>query len=372
MAVASMMNPLIAENKIDAKCRRSEIQLKNVVLRQRTAKIHAECLFEAPEILQKICLFMSADPVSGFCSNWKTLADKLGLTTQQITLIEREYQMKHSSTWWVLLSFAYNPNATVEKVLKVLEEIERLDIIDKISDSMLRFVDRISKQSESNAEGKLLRSAAGIEWLPLVLRPLNSKESKLYKIPGITSTLVNDNKFVDSGTIDNTRPNIPLAMRVMLTFASDGVDAAKRITKKLRQNEPRIGVLILREQQDHVLMKNTEFIDDCFEQVDTIIPILTKGYFDVINKASTTNEEQSSFAIDERYAKYIYQCFTFELVKNNCLGKRVRCIFPDGTKRRDLRVDHLSLRTWWQEEDLQKLINMLLRGRQNLLKPITS
>ncbi|XP_015523129.2 uncharacterized protein [Neodiprion pinetum] len=366
MAVTSIVNPSIAENKIDADCLRTGIKLKNVVLRQCTAKIHAECLFEAPEILQNICLFMSADPVTGFGSNWKKFADKLGLTNQQITVIERDYQAKHSSTWWVLLSFAYNANATVEKVLNVLEDMGRLDIIDKISDSMLRFADRVSEQHKSNeAEGSVLRSAAGIEWLPLVLRPLNSRENKLYKIPGITSTLVNDGKFVDSGIIDNTRPNIPLAMRVMLTFASDGAEVAKRITKKFRQHEPRIGVLILKEQQDHVFIKSTEFINDCFEQVDTIIPILTKGYFDAINNPPTANEEESSFALDERYVKYIYQSFTNELVRNDCLGRRVRCIFPEGTKRRDLRVDHLSLRAWYREENIQDFINLLLRRRQN-------
>lgn len=54
----------------------------------------------------------------------------------------------------------------------------------------------------------------------------------------------------------------------MLTFADDGLSTAKCITKIFRSKQPRIGVLILQEQEKHVYSRAEEFIDDCFKQVN--------------------------------------------------------------------------------------------------------
>lgn len=55
---------------------------------------------------------------------------------------------------------------------------------------------------------------------------------------------------------------------VMLTFADDGLETAQHIAKIFRSKEPRIGVLILQEQQNYVYSRAEGFIDDCFKQVN--------------------------------------------------------------------------------------------------------
>lgn len=54
----------------------------------------------------------------------------------------------------------------------------------------------------------------------------------------------------------------------MLTFADDGLETAQHITKIFRSKEPKIGVLILQEQENYVYSRAEEFIDDCFKQVN--------------------------------------------------------------------------------------------------------
>lgn len=54
---------------------------------------------------------------------------------------------------------------------------------------------------------------------------------------------------------------------VMLTFADDGLSTVECITKIFRSKQPRIGVLILQEQEKGVYSRAEEFIDDCFKQV---------------------------------------------------------------------------------------------------------
>lgn len=53
----------------------------------------------------------------------------------------------------------------------------------------------------------------------------------------------------------------------MLTFAEDGRKTAEEITKFFRTQNPKIGVIILQEQEKHVYSKAEEFIEDCIKQV---------------------------------------------------------------------------------------------------------
>lgn len=57
----------------------------------------------------------------------------------------------------------------------------------------------------------------------------------------------------------------------MLTFADDGLETAQHIAKIFRSKEPKIGVLILQEQENYVYSRAEEFIDDCFKQVNNSI-----------------------------------------------------------------------------------------------------
>lgn len=64
----------------------------------------------------------------------------------------------------------------------------------------------------------------------------------------------------------------------MLTFAEDGLPTAEAITKIFRSKQPRIGVLILQEQEKGVYSRAEEFIDDCFKQVIEFLLIELRLY----------------------------------------------------------------------------------------------
>ena len=53
----------------------------------------------------------------------------------------------------------------------------------------------------------------------------------------------------------------------MVTFTEDGQVVAEKITQVFRSKEPKIGVVLLKEQEKHVFSKDVEFVDDCFKQV---------------------------------------------------------------------------------------------------------
>lgn len=57
----------------------------------------------------------------------------------------------------------------------------------------------------------------------------------------------------------------------MLTFADDGKETAQHVAKIFRSKQPKIGVLILQEQENYVYSRAEEFIDDCFRQVEHYI-----------------------------------------------------------------------------------------------------
>lgn len=111
----------------------------------------------------------------------------------------------------------------------------------------------------------------------------------------------------------------------MLTFARDGEKIAKKIAEILRGKNPKIGVLILQEQEKHVYCRAEEFVDDCFKQVNYIVPILTNDYINYINNQRPKNSYESmENSLDEKYLKYIYSLLKYEYVQNKCCNQRVR------------------------------------------------
>lgn len=130
---------------------------------------------------------------------------------------------------------------------------------------------------------------------------------------------------------------------IMLTFAADGRKTAEEITKFFRSSNPKIGVIILQEQEKHVYCKAEEFIEDCFKQVfnfhfdknnfkyliinftlhfkvNYIVPILTEQYLIRLNE-SECNEFNN---LDLKYIRYIYSLMRYEYVKQDCINNRVR------------------------------------------------
>ncbi|XP_044580663.1 uncharacterized protein LOC123262487 [Cotesia glomerata] len=154
--------------------------------------------------------------------------------------------------------------------------------------------------------------------VPLVLKPLISENICSTNVPIkklSSSNITSQKKKVNERSYGSI---------VMLTFTKDGEDISKNICRIFREQNPKIGVLILQEQEKFVYSRVEEFIDDCFKQVNYIIPILTTGYINHINNLTNTDDEESLFNnLDHKYVKYLYSLMCFEYCKNNCHNNRI-------------------------------------------------
>ncbi|XP_046750219.1 uncharacterized protein LOC124413572 [Diprion similis] len=343
------------EKKIDVDYS-ADMDLKAIELRMHTDKIHAGFLFawEDLRLLQILCLFVESDVVQRDRPTWQIFAEQLSLTRQKILCIENEFKYSHGSVWWVLLAFANEDDATIGRIILILQQMRMFNVIREISNEVHELVDCLSDHLNLQGTKSTILRPPNIPWTPLIFRSLNSRIERVPQIIDITVRASNV-------------PSIPSASKIMLTFADDGVEAALRLTEIFRSNEPRIAVLLLREQQAHVFNAAKEFIDDCLKRVDYIIPILTKGYYDVINNTYPDLKDQLvlSFAVDQTYAQYVYKCFAEEFIRNRCWNMRVRPIMPTGTTENDL-PDHKSSMgpIRFKEAEIGEFITMLLRKRR--------
>ena len=67
--------------------------------------------------------------------------------------------------------------------------------------------------------------------------------------------------------------------KVMLTFASDGLHTAQQVAtefRKKRENQQRIGVVILYEHSELVNKNPEQFISACFDQVKLALQMFVK------------------------------------------------------------------------------------------------
>ncbi|KAF4524494.1 hypothetical protein B566_EDAN011505 [Ephemera danica] len=118
---------------------------------------------------------------------------------------------------------------------------------------------------------------------------------------------------------------------VMLTYASDGHQAAKTLSEALRtprDNDERCGVLILQEQEAYLNQDPTAFVEGCYQKVHYIVPVLTPGYLRSVSPKA--QPEHNTDCVDADHTRYIYTLMLKEFTNNNCMNQRVRPIIPDN------------------------------------------
>lgn len=322
-------------------------------IQRESSCVHAAYLFEhiGKAMLQKLCLLLSSTASGKIYNGWQEFATHMGLTMEQIRCIDYDFKGLQDPTYYVLLTYVQSPEATLDKILSALQKIERLDVISEIKDYIHDLVSNVS-QDVTIDKSKIIRPGL-IPRAPLVLSPILIKqcETETQEIRDCTSQ---DNQQKYQHTKE-TYGSI-----VMLTFAGDGFPTAQYIAKIFRSKQPRIGVLILQEQEKGVYSRAEEFIDDCFKQVDYIIPILTNGYIEKVNNPARIYDEVDN-SLDTKYLKYIYSLLRYEYVKNQCCNNRVRCIVPDKNVYTVVRANlHPTLQAWFRESDIDGFINNIL------------
>lgn len=349
---------MFAKRKIDPELEklRNEVQgppnLDTIILniQKVSSHIHAAYLFEhiGKAILQKLCLLLSSTATGKIYDGWQEFAAYMGLTMEQIRCIDYDFKGLQDPTYYVLLTYVQSPEATMDKIFSALQKMQRFDIINQIKDYVHELVDVLS-QCAMNKGSEILQPGY-LPRAPLVLSPILTGEcgTKENELKGTLHDIQQKHNKQRYGSI------------VMLTFADDGLPTAECITKIFRSKQPRIGVLILQEQEKGVYSRAEEFIDDCFKQVDYVIPILTRGYIKRINNIAKTYDQIYN-NLDEKYLKYIYSLLRYEYVKNQCCNNRVRCIVPDKDVYTVVRSNlHPTLQAWFRESDIDAFVNNIL------------
>lgn len=332
-------------------------------IQRLTTQIHAAYLFEneGKPTLQKLCLLLSSTASGKIYNGWQEFATHIGLTAEQIRCIEYDFKGLQDSTYYVLLAYVQSSDATLDKIVNALQKIERLDIINQIKDCICNLIDSIPYNINTNDLKTRILRPDNLPRVPLVLSPIIPIDKKLKESVTIT-TNVSHQVIQWSIPIKPTNAGQTYGSIVMLTFTEDGLNTANHITKVFRSKQPKIGVVILQEQQKYVYSRAEEFIDDCFNQVNYVIPVLTKGYVKRINSHFVARS-QSQITLDEKYLKYIYSLLRFEYVKNNCCNNRVRCIVPDEEVYTIAMSSlHPTLQAWFRESDIDAFTeNILLK-----------
>ncbi|XP_050462178.1 uncharacterized protein LOC126857100 [Cataglyphis hispanica] len=352
---------MFTKRKIDPKLEklRNEVQgppnLDTIILniQKVSSRIHAAYLFEhiGKATLQKLCLLLSSTATGKIYDGWQEFAAHMGLTMEQIHCIDYDFKGLQDPTYYVLLTYVQSPEATMDKIFNALQKMQRFDVINQIKDYVYDLVDVLSQCAN---EGSEIIQPGYVPKAPLVLSPiLITRECK--RIGTKENALRSTPKDIQQ---KHTKQRYGCI--VMLTFADDGLSTAECIAKIFRSKQPRIGVLILQEQEKGVYSRAEEFIDDCFKQVDYIIPILTRGYIERINNLTKTYEQIYN-NLDEKYLKYIYSLLRYEYVKNQCCNNRVRCIVPDKDVYTVVRANlHPTLQAWFRESDIDAFVNNIL------------
>ncbi|XP_043524591.1 uncharacterized protein LOC122536347 [Frieseomelitta varia] len=319
-------------------------------IQRATAQIHASYLFEqiGRTTLQNICLLLSSTATGKTYSGWQEFAAYMGLTMEQIRCIDYDFKGLQDPTYYVLLAYVQHTDATIDKILHTLQRIHRLDIINQIKDNITDLIDEISQRTTTD-ESALLRPRS-IPKAPLVLTPINFVHN-IQKHKAVSDRVIQDNL---------KKSKKSYGCIVMLTFADDGSEIAQHVAKIFRSKEPKIGVLILQEQENYVYDRAEEFIDDCFKQVNFIIPILTQGYMERISNIRKVYIEDQN-KLDAKYIRYIYSLLRYEYVRNQCINSRVRCIVSDKEVFAVATANlHPTLQAWFRESDIDAFIDNIL------------
>lgn len=316
------------------------------------ARVHAAYLFEhvGRATLQKLCLLLSSTATGKAYCGWQEFAAHVGLSMEQIRCIDYDFKGLQDPTYYVLLAYVQNTNATMDKILHALQKMQRYDIINEIKDKMSELVS-VTSQSTSTDDCAIIKPNT-VPRVPLVLCPIESIQQTTKVIESTSN-----NSFSQNSPQKNKQS---YGCIVMLTFADDGAQTAYHIAKIFRSKQPRIGVLILQEQENYVYSRAEEFIDDCFKQVNFIIPILTREYIDRINNPMNSCVEVQN-KLDTKYIKYIYSLLRYEYVRNQCINNRVRCIVPD--KEIYTVVDanlHPTFQAWFRAADVDAFVDNIL------------
>lgn len=229
----------------------------------------------------------------------------------------------------------------MNKIIIALKQIQRYDIIKETYKLFLELAERIINSTDGDINQQLLKPR-NIPKAPLVLTNLEKQTEKI-----ITKKFHYDKI-------------------IMLTFAPDCNHIARMVAYELRKPRNQIiGVIILEEHNTKVNADPENFIRDCFNQSNYIMPILSIGYLDTIS----TNTPIYSSAVenlDNVYVKYIHKLISNSYMRNGCCNKNIRGLVPDlmadGIQKHPAMLNS-ELRVWVNTSQIETLADRILSNK---------
>lgn len=300
-------------------------------------------------------------------------------------------------SFYTLQAFVQKRDATLDKIIKTLKDIERFDIINIMHSDFSRLADDViisrsnrlgdesgfsSMQSDTSDfdsgensfnQNYIFRPA----FLPEVADVL--QESRPIRELEVTNTMVESDsmnsrmkteRYQTRSAVEKREANPPnkYCKTVMLTFATDGVEMAREVAnifRREKESEQRVGVVIL---NDHLRLVNANpqsFIFSCFDQVDYVVPIITEGYLKAVSPSNSDTCQSSLHSIDPKFVKYIYTLMNTNYLQKDCLNDKVRCLIPDQsihmTSQKGLFRGPL-FQAWYKLSDVAELKQRMLES----------
>ncbi|XP_075223798.1 uncharacterized protein LOC142325655 [Lycorma delicatula] len=352
--------------------------------------------------------------------SWQHFAGKLGIPWGKILCISNQDSAGTDKAELSLMIYAQQRNATLDQIILVLQQIDRLDTIKKVQPLIKSLADeiksKVEQQTAYNRDGQYDSGFSSIsaptnndtgtpdtmiihpkdydkniqylkDRLPISLRISETNKVELTPCEveimsnsqqqiALRSNIVNDRLQQASRKTTLTNSTVrPYKKTVFLTFASDGKQDAYRIAQALRNpstDRPPCGVLILHENSE-IIQSNPELlIKVLFDQADYIMPIITEEYLERINFESRPRFNSSTeTCLDICYVKYILDLMRKYYHRNECLNDKFRCIIPNTTDkfsilRNTLFFSEPTLRAWAYESNLE-----FLAQRMNEFTPLS-
>ncbi|KDR22395.1 uncharacterized protein LOC110826926 [Zootermopsis nevadensis] len=359
-------------------------------LQTKTSRLHSAFLFDDSHglmTLQMLCRCLSSTRNSLNFAGWEEFGIHLGLNPLVIECIKHSFTSQ-DPTYYILLAFVQHEDATLNKVVDALKEMGRLDVINRTINLMSGLADDVMGSHTNNEESGYFSISDGhsdslsdteVSNRSSIIRPLSIPSAPFIFREIVSQRFISQpHTAIQTGNFEEenyqtavairSRPTVQYACKVLLTFASDGLDTAQQIARefrKKRENLLHIGVVILNEHSDLVNNNPEQFISACFHQVDYVVPIITENYLKAI--ATRDNRIDSSMlCMDPKYVKYIYTLMSTYYLRNGCINDKIRCVVPDSsvhlTQNHPVMIRPL-FQVWVRASEVEQLSCRLLQYR---------
>ncbi|BET01713.1 Death domain [Nesidiocoris tenuis] len=335
------------EERIKQKTAEEQAEELAVIL----SRFHASFLFvrENDVILQKLCIIMSSIPAGIHTNSWNVLALELGYSPLQVECVKNT--SKDDNTFLVLKSYATRPDADLGRIVRALKNIRRMDAFMAVQQGLTALAAKYDQNEDSGfsstecsnepADGLLyppdfvkIRSQLEAQVF-ITMKHLNReiREARNERREEIVKARENANRQRHreddrvQGAAVVRQPKARARYNVMITYADDGTELAKMITKTFRTSQgkrPQIGVLLLDEHVDKVLENPEHFIIHYFHKMNYVIPILTDGYMRAIGRA--VQDEGGN--LDNQYVQFVHDLCSKYYRRNSCRNDKIRCVVP--------------------------------------------